>query len=342
MKGPKTQTRYLLQHEFDMGHTAYEAWRNLCVTMGENAPCYATTKNWFNRFIQNQRELVDKQRPQRRPDIDLTAVNAAIEADPSLSTRMLAVDFHCSHTQIASILKKLGKKLRHGKWVPHELTQNQKNSRLAAAQQLLKRFEQEDFLDRIITADEKWVSFKNPVNKKQYLSRGQPANKVPKPDFRQKRVLLSVFWWKGGIIHWETIPTGQTINSHLYCQQLDRVQQKIRSPGLSGHFRRGVIFQQDNATPHVANMTLQKLNQLGWERLIHPAYSPDCAPSDYHLFASLSHSLAGKNFVNFDHVKKHLHSYFASKALTFYARGINLLPEKWQLVVDHNGDYFEN
>ncbi|KAF7635966.1 HTH_48 domain-containing protein [Meloidogyne graminicola] len=52
-----------------------------------------------------------------------------------------------------------------------------------------------------------------------------------------------------------------------------------------------------------------KINQLGWEPLIHPPYSPDCAPSDYHLFASLAHSL--KNFVDQPHIKNHLRLYFS-------------------------------
>ena len=96
-------------------------------------------------------------------------------------------------------------------------------------------------------------------------------------------------------------------------------------------FLQGVILQQDNARPHVAN-ALQKINQLGWEPLIHPSYSPDCTPSDYHLFASLAHSLAGKNFANL----------LASKSQEFYSRGIDLLPEKWQPIIDHDGAYFES
>ncbi|KAF7635344.1 HTH_48 domain-containing protein, partial [Meloidogyne graminicola] len=93
---------------------------------------------------------------------------------------------------------------------------------------------------------------------------------------------------------------------------------------------------------HVANVTFQKINQLGGEPLIHPPYSPDCAPSDYHLFASLAHSLTGKNFVDKPHIKNHLRLYFASKKPDFYASGIDLLPIKWQHVIDNNGEYFEN
>jgi histone-lysine N-methyltransferase SETMAR len=35
---------------------------------------------------------------------------------------------------------------------------------------------------------------------------------------------------------------------------------------------------------------------LGFQRLDHPPYSPDLAPSDYHLFSGLKKQLKGRNF----------------------------------------------
>ena len=153
--------------------------------------------------------------------------------------------------------------------------------------------------------------------------------------------MLCVWWWCGGVIHWELVEKDQTITAETYCAQLDRVQAKLRSPGLSVLSRSGVSFLHDNARPHVAQQTQAKINELGWELVTHPPYSPDLAPSDYHLFRSLEHSLRGKRFINVDQVKKHLSQYFASKSKSFYQRGIYLLPEKWQKVINSNGEYFE-
>ncbi|KAG5344031.1 SETMR methyltransferase, partial [Acromyrmex charruanus] len=52
--------------------------------------------------------------------------------------------------------------------------------------------------------------------------------------------------------------------------------------------------EHDNTRPHTSLITRQKLRKLGWEVLMHPPYSPDIAPSDYHLFRSLQTSLNGK------------------------------------------------
>ncbi|GFX21854.1 mariner Mos1 transposase [Trichonephila clavipes] len=59
--------------------------------------------------------------------------------------------------------------------------------------------------------------------------------------------------------------------------------------------RKGIVFHHDNAGPHIAMVTQQKLNALGWEVLGHPQYSPDIAPSDYYLFISLRNYLTEKN-----------------------------------------------
>jgi hypothetical protein len=57
------------------------------------------------------------------------------------------------------------------------------------------------------------------------------------------------------------------------------------------------LLQQDNACPHTAKKTLQKIEELeGIKLLPHPAFSPDHDPSDYYLFSYMAQFLRGKNF----------------------------------------------
>ena len=70
--------------------------------------------------------------------------------------------------------------------------------------------------------------------------------------------------------------------------------------------RRGVVFHHDNVRPHTSLMTRQKLRELGWEVLMHPPYSPDIAPSDYHLFRSLQNSLNDVKLASKEACENHL------------------------------------
>jgi histone-lysine N-methyltransferase SETMAR len=83
-----------------------------------------------------------------------------------------------------------------------------------------------------------------------------------------------------GIDLYELLRPNKTINSEVYCQQLDRVNEflKEKRPHLVN--RKGVVFYQDNTRLHVSKMTQQKIKEFNWEILDHPSYSPDLAPSD--------------------------------------------------------------
>jgi hypothetical protein len=56
---------------------------------------------------------------------------------------------------------------------------------------------------------------------------------------------------------------------------------------ISLRLPKGILFLQDNAAPHKAAITHQKLADLHFEVLKHPACSPDFALSDYCLFPNL-------------------------------------------------------
>ncbi|EFN77243.1 hypothetical protein EAI_08547, partial [Harpegnathos saltator] len=83
------------------------------------------------------------------------------------------------------------------------------------------------------------------------------------------------------------------------------------------------------------------IKMLKWDLLPLPPYSPDLAPSDYHLFRSMAHGLAGQHLANFDEVQNWLDELFRSKDASFYRRAIHILPERWQKYVTSEGRYFE-
>ncbi|GFX18954.1 histone-lysine N-methyltransferase SETMAR [Trichonephila clavipes] len=83
----------------------------------------------------------------------------------------------------------------------------------------------------------------------------------------------------------------------------------------------------------------QKLWEPGWEVLMHPPYSPDLAPSDYHLFLALQNFLSDKKWGSREDCENRLLEAFGSKDQDFYERDIMKLHLKWQQIIQQNGAY---
>ena len=71
--------------------------------------------------------------------------------------------------------------------------------------------------------------------------------------------------------------------------------------------------------------TMFKLNELSFELLSHPPYSPDLAPSTNWLFSDLKKMPQGKRFGSNEEVIAKTEAYFESKDESFYKKGIEKL-----------------
>jgi histone-lysine N-methyltransferase SETMAR len=82
-------------------------------------------------------------------------------------------------------------------------------------------------------------------------------------------------------------------------------------------------------------------NAYGWDTVTHPPYSPDIAPSDYHLFPELKKHLGGMHFRTGEELKEEVFSYLRGVAREFYDSSIKKIVHRMQKCIDLNGDYVE-
>ena len=118
---------------------------------------------------------------------------------------------------------------------------------------------------------------------------GSPSPKKLRVQKSAGKVLTSIFWDQDGILLIDCLPKGQTINTE-YCSSLLLQLKDILKEKRHGKVTKGVLFLHDNAPAHGALATQKKLAYLGFQCLDHPPYSPDLAPSDYHLFPGLKNN----------------------------------------------------
>ena len=137
------------------------------------------------------------------------------------------------------------------------------------------------------------------------------------------------------------VPPGHTVNADYYCTLLsDRLRPAVRRKQL-GLLKKGVILQHDNASPHRDRQTVEKIEEMCWELLQHPPYSPDLAPSDFHLFGPLKESLVGIKFENNEDVQQYVLKFLRAADKDFYAAGFSRLVERWKRCIELQGDYVE-
>ena len=338
----KDTFKAILLHHFNLGDSCTKTLKVLQQTYGEDAPSYSCIKKWFKRFKSGDISLKDATVPGRPQEVSDEILLKKIEENPDFCSESLSQMMNCCQRTIERHLKRLGFRYKLGQWVPHELTVNNKRTRKSKCELLIEKNEKQPFLRYLVTSDEKWILFDNVKNNRRWLRPTDQNRQVAKPKLTPKKVMLCVWWDCQGVIHWELLNNGQTVTAEVYIQQLTRVQEQLikKRPALI-NFKR-VTFLHDNARPHTAKITQEFLDKLGWDVLSHPPYSPDIAPSDYHLFRSLEHFIRNKKYTSKEEVKNALTSFFDSKLRPFYAKGINKLPDRWQKIIDANGNYAFN
>ena len=163
-----------------------------------------------------------------------------------------------------------------------------------------------------------------------------------KPNIHGTKLMLCIWWDQLGVMYYGLLKPNETITGEVYRRQLRRLSRALREKRLQYADRHEkVILSYDKDWLHVAKPVKTYLETLKWEVLPHPLYSPDIAPSDYHLFRTMAHDMAGQRFTSYEDTKKWVDGWIAAKDALFFRDGIRKLPERWNKVVASDGQYFE-
>jgi len=154
------------------------------------------------------------------------------------------------------------------------------------------------------------------------------------------KVLTSIFWGQDGILLIDYLPEGQTINAEYYSSLL------LQLKGILKEKRRGkvtmvVLVLHDNAPAHRALATQKKLAYLDFHCLDQPPYSPDLAPSDYHLFPGPKKQLKGRHFSSDVEVIAAAETWLDGQLSELFLSGLQNLEQRAKKCIELRGEYVE-
>jgi histone-lysine N-methyltransferase SETMAR len=342
--------RVVMKFLFLQGKRAQEIHSEMLATLEEDCPSLTMVKKWVARFRTGHFEVTDEPRSGRpvsaATEENTDEIHDLILEDRRISVKKIVEILQISRERVSHVIRNiLDMRKLSAKWIPKFLNADQKRNRVIASQAILARFHAgaEDFVARLVTMDETWLHHYDPQTKersKEWRHSGSPRPKKFRVQKSAGKIMASVFWDKDGVILMKYLPKGQGINATYYMSLLDELREALKEK-RRGKLSRGVLFLQDNAPAHTAHQTTQKIKDLGFELLDHPAYSPDLAPSDYYLFPALKKHLKGTRFASDQEVIGAAEIWFADQPKEFFLRGFQKLEERCNKCVQLRGDYVE-
>jgi hypothetical protein len=276
----------------------------------------------------------------------VTAIQEYLEIDCQMSVRELADACEIDKSTVHRILRKdLGLRNVASVWVPHELSDLNKQNRVNCAENLRRHFHQEgmeSFCNKYAVQDETWVYLKGQPRKQQnraWLTPTQPRPQVIRRTLADKKVMVMIAFTPNKRFSITAVPPNERINS-------DKIIEFVRHTGDLWRCLRSnpmrlsdVLWQWDNARPHSARATRDFMEGRNISMIFQSPYSPDLNLCDRFLFNWLKADFCDNVFR--DHLELQQAALQWARQLDENAlqREVQKLMDHCQAVIDARGDY---
>ena len=321
-----------------------ESHKLLDKALGPRTFSLSTVKKWFTEMNKGRCDLQDARGEAHNvtPDKDrrIEAIQECLAETRSWSIKALAQRVNVPESSVRTILMDdfgLTKKL--GKLVPHELTEEQKETRIDLCRDnLLRHRRHGNLLKKTLAIDESWVSLYRPAHKNksaQWLAKGEVGTTQPRGGLWERKRMLIMAMDIDGIAFWHLCEEKQTVTSQVYKKFFEDYVPKW----MEGKRFKGPVILHDNARPHKTKLITEFLANNHYNVWSHPPYSPDCHPCDFNCFGPLKARISGICYNDWDSVKSAIDRAVREGSQSGLFRGVTMLPERWQTVIDKEGEY---
>jgi len=222
---------------FLLGKTAAETVTMLREAFKEEALSQARVYEWFSRLKRGDMSFEDQPRSWRpstsRTDENIKKICDAIMFDRYRTINKLEALTGVSWSSCQRILtKELHTKRAAAKFVPCLLSEDQRANRLDVRREMKDQLKTDpDFLSRISTGDESWCYGYDPKTKQQSSQWESASPQRPKKARQVKsnvKTMLICFFDIKGLVHFEFVPQGQTVNQQFYLEVFKRLRDAVQ------------------------------------------------------------------------------------------------------------------
>lgn len=341
--------RFYIKTRAILGVKAREIHEELTEAYGPKAISYTTVQRWTKAFNEGEMELEDHDRsgrPVTKMTLDnIQLVQRLIDEDPHCTYEDLEEETQLSRGTIERIVHDhLQMRKVTSRWVPHELTIENKETRVKKCRQNLAKINSGEWrLCDILTGDETWIYLRQLGRKaanSSWVYKGQSPGTVVRREQYEPKVLYSLFFRSNGGVFVHALDKGQKLDRYYYIENCLRpVIKEMRQerPKSGTH---GLKLLHDNAKPHSAKEVKDYLKQEGINLVPHPPYSPDLSPSDFWLIDYIKRNLEDQTSEKrlFDAVTNLVFSTPKEEYKKAFERWIH----RMELCIKNEGEYFEH
>jgi transposase len=100
-----------------------------------------------------------------------------------------------------------------------------------------------------------------------------------------------------------------------------------------------IVLLHDNARPHPTVRTNALIRLFNWEIFYYSPYSPDLAPSNYHLFIEMNVWLANQCFHNNEGLMDGVNNWLHNLVAPFFDEGLQKLVSQYDKCQNVDGNY---
>jgi [histone H3]-lysine36 N-dimethyltransferase SETMAR len=345
------QQRYAIEFCVKSELTFTQTLKKIQFAYKDEAAKKSCVHKWFVRFRDGEKLPQDHPHPspvrsgRSRKNID--RVKAALEENPCSTIRVLAEKLHLCRGTVHKIVKvDLGLKKIASTYVPHRLTDEQKEERVRCAERFIAAADENpDFLTCIVTGDETWCFQYEPTSKRmtaQWCAKGDERPKKSRAARSQKvKTMLIAFFDAEGMIHHEFLPTGTTVTGNFYNSVMIRLRDRLNRERTLKYQSNKLAFLHDNAPSHGSNIVAKRLAKMKLTVIKHPPYSPDLAPADFFLFPQLKKVLRGKRFENVATIQRKVKRVLRKIPESRFKNAFESLYTRCCICVSNGGEYVE-